>query len=54
MIFKKNSHKFFNYIMALYDYRFHFKYCNYTAERLKDKDGKTFIIARSMFMGILL
>lgn len=45
---------FFNYIIALYDCRFHFKYYNYTAERLKEKDNKTFIIEKGMFMGIIL
>lgn len=46
MIFKKNSCKFFDYIIVLYDYKFHFKYYNCVAERLKGKDNKTFIIAR--------
>lgn len=46
IIFKKNSCKFFDYIIVLYDYIFHFKYYNCIAERLKGKDNKTFIIAR--------
>lgn len=54
MISKKKSHKLCNYIIALYDYRFHFsQYCNYSAERLEEKDSQTYVIERGMFMGIL-
>ena len=42
MILKKNSHKFFNYVIVivLCDYRFHFNYYNYTAERFKERIKK--------------